>query len=204
MRNTGKAFHAAVTFAACAALTLVTLIAMGLASHPASAAAASEPFVWPASLAPMGDGYPKAGDACRRLGEWAATVNYLDHMAVLVGCPGDSDSASVRAILRDPHARVVGAADGVTLISIPTEGKCGTGVSGTMNSTLPAHNGKHAKSPGTAFSATGTLPCARRVGQPTHLCRFGVVRATATTPRSSPSTGLMAVLARSSSARTAP
>jgi hypothetical protein len=173
MGNIAKACHVTVTLAT---LTALALIAMGLGSHQASAAAASEPFVWPASLAPMGDGYPNKGDACRRLGESSATVNYLDHMAMLVGCPGDSDSASVRAILRDQHARVVGAADGVTLISISTEGKGGKGVGGTTNSALPAHNDTHAKSHGTAFDATGTLPCARRAGQPTHLCRFGVVR----------------------------
>jgi hypothetical protein len=30
--------------------------------------------------------------------------------------------------------------------------------------------------PGTTFNATGSIPCARRAGQPMGSCRFGVVR----------------------------
>jgi hypothetical protein len=33
-----------------------------------------------------------------------------------------------------------------------------------------------AKVPGTSFNATGAIPCARRAGQPSTSCRFGVVR----------------------------
>jgi hypothetical protein len=97
----------------------LVLIALGLSINLASAATmSSEPFSWPASLAPFGNGYPKQGDACRRLGESPATADYLDHMATLIGCPGGADSASVRAMLGDRRAHVVGEADGVTLISI--------------------------------------------------------------------------------------
>jgi hypothetical protein len=108
-----------------AMFAIVVLTAAGSAGYPtnaANAAAAPEPFAWPASLAPFGNGYPNAGNACRRLGESPATSAYLDHTATLVGCPGGGDSASVRAMLRDPRAHVVGEADGVTLISIPTNG----------------------------------------------------------------------------------
>lgn len=166
MGNAIKSFRASATFAA------IALVAAGWGNRPASAAGAPEPFAWPASLAPFGNGYPKAGDACRRLGESPATSNYLDHMATLVGCPGDRDSASVRAIVHDRRARVVGEADGVTLISVPTDGKH-TG--GTM-SAAPGHESTKASVKGVAFSATGTLPCARRAGEPTRMCRFGVVR----------------------------
>lgn len=124
MGNPGKSFRSTATFAA-VAFAAVAVVAVGSASHLANAAAAPEPFAWPASLAPFGNGYPNAGDACRRLGESPATSAYLDHMATLVGCPGGGDSASVRAILHDRRGHVVGEADGVTLISVPTEGTMG-------------------------------------------------------------------------------
>jgi hypothetical protein len=74
----------------------------------------------------------------------------------------------VRAILHDRRGHVVGETEGVTLISVPTEG--------TIGNATPAHKSKHAQVNGTAFSATGTLPCARRAGEPTGRCRFGIVR----------------------------
>lgn len=113
MVSTPRSFRAAVMFGA------LTFFALSLNSEPVSASATSpEVFTWPASLSPIGDGYPKNGDACRRLGESPATADYLDHTATLVGCPGGADSASVRAMLTDYRAYVVGKADGVTLISI--------------------------------------------------------------------------------------
>ncbi len=79
---------------------------------------ATESFAWPAALNPFGDGYPKAGDPCRRLGESALTVNLLDDSAILVGCPGaPADSAA--AALVTAGGKVVGEAQGVTMISIP-------------------------------------------------------------------------------------
>ncbi|WP_233804755.1 hypothetical protein [Paraburkholderia sp. HP33-1] len=144
----------------------MTAIAFGAggASASAQAAGTEKQFEWPASFVVLGNGYPHAGDACRRLGESAATVNYLDHMAMLVGCPGSSDSAAVRAIVtHERHARVVGAADGVTLISISTEG----GLAGSQKSHTPEK-----QSP---ISASGTLPCERGNGQTRTMCKFGVV-----------------------------
>ncbi|WP_256702384.1 hypothetical protein [Burkholderia sp. SRS-W-2-2016] len=137
---------------------------MSAASSGAFAASTSAQFAWPASFVVLGDGYPHAGDACRRLGESAATANYLDHMAMLVGCPGAANSAAARAILKQRHARVVGAADGVTLISISTEG----GAAGRQNKPAPRD-----QSP---FTATGTLPCERGGGQTKTMCKFGIVR----------------------------
>ncbi|MFM9979229.1 MAG: hypothetical protein ACKVOP_14440 [Sphingomonadaceae bacterium] len=75
-------------------------------------------FVWPAALRVMGDGHPKAGDPCRRLGESALTVEYLDDSAMLVGCPGTASGAASAALVSG-GGRVVGSAAGVTLISIP-------------------------------------------------------------------------------------
>jgi hypothetical protein len=130
MGNVIDFFRSTTTFAA------LVVIAVASAGHPANAADARAPFAWPQSLAPFGNGYPNAGDACRRLGESPATANYLDHTATLVGCPGGAESASVRAMLRDHRGHVVGARDGVTLISVPTDR--------TMGSAAPAHQSEHA------------------------------------------------------------
>jgi hypothetical protein len=78
-------------------------------------------FAWPATLKVMGDGYPTAGDPCRRLGESDATVNFLDDSATLVGCPGVDTSAAAKALLANTGAQVVGNLDGVTMISIPSD-----------------------------------------------------------------------------------
>jgi hypothetical protein len=140
------------------AATVVALVSGG--GLPAMAADGPTPFAWPASLAAFGDGYPAAGDVCRRLGESAATSEYLDHMATLVGCPGARDSASARAIVQRLHGRVVGETDGVTLISVPNEGHL---ANGTMSASAPAHS-------------TGTLRCTRVAEQRMRLCRFDVTR----------------------------
>jgi hypothetical protein len=81
-------------------------------------APAQSAFVWTSAFNVMGDGYPNAGDPCRRLGESAATVDYLDDSAILVGCPGTAEAAATAALVA-AGGKVVGAADGVTMISIP-------------------------------------------------------------------------------------
>ncbi|MGF6964419.1 hypothetical protein OKW43_001424 [Paraburkholderia sp. WC7.3g] len=159
MRRTTRS----VASALCAA---IAASAFGAGGAPSSvqAAGADKPFEWPATFVVLGDGYPHSGDACRRLGESTATVNYLDHMAMLVGCPGSRDSAAVRAIVgRQRHARVVGEADGVTLISISTE----SAQTGSQTRHVPVK-----ESP---ISASGTLPCERGNGQTKTMCKFGVV-----------------------------
>lgn len=82
-------------------------------------AAASAEFVWPESLNVIGDGYPNIGDACRRIGESAATSDFLDDAADLVGCPGKPDDGAATAIAVESRGRVVGEVDGVTLLSVP-------------------------------------------------------------------------------------
>jgi hypothetical protein len=77
----------------------------------------------------VGDGYPRAGDACRRLGESAITMNYLDDSAILVGCPGAPKQTAASALVA-AGGRVVGAAEGVTLISIP-QGDANSGMATT-------------------------------------------------------------------------
>jgi hypothetical protein len=159
MRRATRSFASAL-YAAIAA----TAFAAGSASTSAQAAGTDKPFEWPASFVVLGDGYPHSGDPCRRLGESTATANYLDHMAMLVGCPGSRDSAAARAIVEhQQRARVVGEADGVTLISIPTQ-------------SVPA-SPQNGQAPATAssISASGTLPCERGNGQTKTMCKFGVV-----------------------------
>ncbi|RZF31798.1 hypothetical protein EVC45_01695 [Paraburkholderia sp. UYCP14C] len=159
MQRATRSFASAL-YAAMAAVSF----GAGSASTSAHAAGTEKPFEWPASFVVLGDGYPHSGDACRRLGESAATANYLDHMAMLVGCPGSRDSAAVHAILgHQRQARVVGEADGVTLISISTEGA----QTGSQNGAAPVK-----ESP---LSASGTLPCERGNGQTKTMCKFGVV-----------------------------
>jgi len=81
------------------------------ASNPAGPAPEA---TWPASLMVFGDGFPNPGDACRRIGESQATMNYLDHTATLAGCLSAADAARL-------GGRIVGTVDGVTLVSIPTD-----------------------------------------------------------------------------------
>lgn len=152
IRSRASALCVAIAFGACGAAT------------PAWAAGPAKPFAWPASFVVLGDGYPHSGDACRRLGESAATANYLDHMAMLVGCPGPRDSAAARAIVGHRHAHVVGEADGVTLISISTEGA----------QAIPQQNSQAPAKP-SPIAASGTLPCERGNGQTKTMCKFGVV-----------------------------
>lgn len=92
------------------------------AAAPATAAQPSpdQAFAWPAGFRLMDDGFPSKGDACRRLGETALTSNYLDDSARLVGCPGGAENAAATAIVAVLGGKVVGSAEGVTLISIPT------------------------------------------------------------------------------------
>lgn len=82
--------------------------------------AAATAFAWPASLVPFGSGYPATGAPCRQVGESAATSNFLDDSAILVGCPGPPTDPAAAAILSASKGRIVGEVDGVTLISVPT------------------------------------------------------------------------------------
>lgn len=118
---------------------------------------------WPASLTVVGDGFPKAGDACRIIGESAATSNYLDDSATLAGCLSADDAAKL-------GGKVVATVDGVTLVSVPASAtKSGDG------------DGQgDAKVAGTNYNATAKIPCSGYKGAAVGMCDAGVVRNTET------------------------
>lgn len=136
-----------------AALAGCTEAPVGNDAVPAKANTAAE-FSWPASLRVVGDGFPTAGSPCRRIGESAATVDYLDDSATLAGCPTAEQAAAL-------GGRVVGTVDGVTLVSVPNAGA----------STAEQPDAKVA---GTNYNATADIPCSGTGGAPT--CKAGVVR----------------------------
>ena len=125
--------------------------------------ATAGPATWPASLNVMGDGFPNAGDACRRIGETEATVNYLDDSATLAGCLSADDAAKL-------GGTVVGTVDGVTLVSVPNKAAIPGDGDGQGD----------AKVAGTNYNATGQIRCAGYKGAAAGMCEAGVVRGTET------------------------
>lgn len=118
---------------------------------------------WPASLNVIGDGFPNPGDACRRIGENAATSNYLDHTATLAGCLSADGAAKL-------GGTVVGTLDGVTLVSVPTKAPMAGDGDGQGDATVA----------GTKYNATAQVRCAGYKGAAAAMCDAGVVRATET------------------------
>lgn len=145
--------------ASVAAVVAIGLAACGSGAEGPSSATAPTPTTIPASLAPFGDGYPAAGDACRRLGESAATSSYLDDSAVLIGCPAAEAAAAL-------GGKVVATVDGITLVSIPR----------SAFSPSADANGGDALVPGTDYNATASVACGFDGGEPTGTCPAGVKR----------------------------
>ena len=115
-----------------AGASALALAACGENSAEPEAVPAEELAVIPESLAPFGDGYPNAGDPCRNLGESAATSNYLDDSAMLVGCPSE---ASAEAL----GGNIVGNVDGVRLVSVSMgDANAGMGENGPVAASTQA------------------------------------------------------------------
>lgn len=157
----------------CAGAAVVAL-ALGLAgcgrpagdtTAPEAAPTASAPVI-AASLAPFGDGFPKAGDPCRRLGESAATADWLDDSAILVGCPTAEAAAAL-------GGRVLATVEGTTVVTVPT-GDANAG----LKAAVPGDGDGQgdAKVAGTDYNAVGELPCAFDGGEPKARCKAGVKR----------------------------
>jgi hypothetical protein len=130
---------------------------------PAPVAEAA-PAAWPASLPVFGDGFPQPGDPCRRVGESAETVDFLDHTATLVGCLSADDAMKLVG------GRTVATLHGVTLVSVPNAAAAPGDGDGQGD----------AKVAGTPYHATAQIPCSGYQGAAAGLCEAGVVRGTET------------------------
>lgn len=108
---------------ALAALALAACLQRPSAAPDAWTSETQEPattvIVWPAGFVVIGDGYPKAGDPCRRLGESSLTVDYLDDSAILVGCAGADGDEAAKAVTKTTGGQLLGRVNGVALLTIP-------------------------------------------------------------------------------------
>jgi hypothetical protein len=133
--------------------------AESIATEPAAT------FTWPSGLIVMGDGYPNSGDACRRLGESAATLEWLDDSATLAGCPTVDTASSL-------GGTIVGEVEGVVLVSVP----------GRSASVRDGDGHGDAVVEGTPYHATARIRCEGYLGAASGWCDAGVVRSSETGP----------------------
>lgn len=148
----------ASAFTAFSTLALLAACQQGGENAPAADTAAA---TWPASLKVMGDGFPNPGDACRKIGETEATVDFLDDSATLAGCLSADDAAKL-------GGKIVGTVDGVTLVSVPAAAANAGDGDGQGD----------AKVAGTDYNATAQIRCSGYKGAAAGMCDAGVVRDT--------------------------
>ncbi|WP_324828265.1 hypothetical protein [Qipengyuania zhejiangensis] len=158
-------------------LVLAGASALALAACGGADADTSEPDVAvediaiiPESLAPFGDGYPNSGDPCLRLGESAATSNYLDDSATLVGCPSEAAAEAV-------GGNIVGNIDGVRLVSVPM-GDANIGMTSPIGENGPVETTAAAQAKEVAVRGENGLEgkCATRVARETGARVIGTNR----------------------------
>jgi hypothetical protein len=116
---------------------------------------------WPMSLKRFGGGYPQQGNPCSKVGESAATAEFLDDSAILVACPASRSSVLVRRFVDTSGGRIVGEVEGFALISVPRTPRDASG---------------GAAYKGTPFHAAGRISCAQRADQAMARCDYGVIR----------------------------
>jgi len=130
-----------------------------IATDPAATSA------WPASLVVIGDGFPNAGDACRRIGESAATVEWLDDSATLAGCPTVETASAL-------GGTIVGDVEGVVLVSVPSPSASAGDGDGQGDALVE----------GSPYHATAQIRCEGYLGAAPGWCDAGVVRSAETGP----------------------
>jgi len=76
-------------------IAAIALIGSGCSQEEAPAPLV---IVFPDSLNPIGDGYPAAGDRCRRLAASPSIARWLTRYSELVGCPENADADQIDGI----------------------------------------------------------------------------------------------------------
>jgi hypothetical protein len=148
---------------------IIGALALSACGQPATkgakngAATDAEPAVMatiPAALLPYGDGYPRTGDPCRKLGESDPVRDWLDDSTILVGCPTASAAAAL-------NGKQVGTVDGISIVSLARAIE-----PASADSTI-----RDNMAPGTRFDATTEIVCSFDGGKTMLRCQSGVVRA---------------------------